>query len=194
MGVAGDAELLARVIRNPGRLCLGPTTTTGSFPYGGVSLGFHRDAEIVWVTEYVETHDPMSGRIVEVGRRGVEYPVIYCSLEGWQWDEDAVQATFSRASKPTQNPFPTPAESVISGTVIPGLVGAWPPMLMASEDPALPSIYSRRPIPLLSLRDAIAISRMKPGGLPMRFAPTPTADWATNGDFQIGRVEQMVMP
>lgn len=194
MGAALDPELLSRAMRSPGRIVLGPTTNTGAFPYGGVSLGFHRRGEAQWRGEYFESKDPASGRVVEAGRRGVEYPEILCQIEGSQWDEDFVQGIFSRASKPTTNSYPLPAESVASGTVIPSVVPVMPPVLIAALDAASPSIYLRRPISLLDLRKSVALSQVEPAGLPIRIIPTPTSDWATNGDYQIGRLEQMVIP
>lgn len=190
MGVATDAELLARAIKNPGRLILGPTSVTGSFPYGGTSLGHHRDGEIQWHAEYIPTRDPASGMMSEIGRAGAEYPEIYCLIEGPNWDEDVVFATFKGAVRVAA---PEPAETRAQGSRTTVIVPAWPPLLLASEDPSLKSIYIPRPIPTLSLRAGVALSRMFHAGLPMRFTPTINSDYATTPPWQCARLENIVL-
>lgn len=192
MGAATDNERLAQAIHNPGRLVLGPTATTGSFPYGGVNLGPHRDAEIVWQAQYFEVRDPASGRVVEMGRDGAEYPEIYCLADGI-WDEDIVVGAFSRYTRASSTTYPSPAEARIDGANVPKLVAAWPPLLFVADDPMHKSVYFRRPLPTLSLRQASALSREAKVGLPLRFIPTPDLAWASTPDWQIARLENITL-
>jgi len=191
--VTSDKDLLARAVRNPGRFILGPTQTTGGGTYGGVSLGFHRDGEAVWRSDYVQVRDPASGRIVEIGRNGADYPEVYALVDGPSWDEDMLQGIFARFTRPSQNAVPTPAETRIDGTIIPSNVLAWPPILFAADDPAHKSIYFRRPLPTLSLRQGVALSQALRAGLPVRFIPSPDSAWVTVPDYQIARIENIVL-
>jgi hypothetical protein len=193
MGTATDQELLARSLRNPGRLVLGPTTLLGGFPYGGVSLGFHHDAEIIWHSEYVRVRDPASGRLSEVGRRGAEWPEIYCVVDGYAWDTDALIAVFSRTISPVGTNVPQPPETVIQGTTIPFTMSVWAPMLFAPTDPRQKAVYFTRPIPTLSLRTSTALAMNRRAGLPLMFSPTADSNWATRGDYQIGRLENLTL-
>lgn len=191
MGATANADLLQKARRNPGRLVLGPTTLSGSLsassPFGGVALGLNAEAEIVWRTEYDPVRDPASGRIAHVGRRACDYPELYCLIEGPAWDEDVLAVTFARATKfGGSSP-----ETRIEGTVIPSDVGAWPPVLFVSEDPKGKCVYFRRPLLLLSLRNAVAIANAKKCGLPMRFVPSPDSAWQTTPDWQICKRENL---
>lgn len=187
MGAATDLQRLSQAVKNPGRLVLGPTSTSGSYPYGGVSLGFQTDSEVRWRAEYVETHDPSSGRIVEIGRRGVEWPEIYTMIEGTAWDEDIIQAVFTSASLQS---IVTPVEASAQGTTMPHVVSAWPPLLFAPYDQTHKAVYFRRPIPTLSLQQSLALSHAKKCGLPVRFTPSPCS---SGKDWQVARLENIAL-
>lgn len=184
---ATESEQLARAVRNPGRLVLGPTATTGSFPFGGVELGAHRDAEVVWQEEQIRVRDPLSGRTSEVGRNGAAFPEVFCIIEGPQWDEDLLVALFSRATRSTDDPAETRAE----GDALPQNYATWPPLAFIPDDLNLKAVYFRRPIPTLSLRQSTALSQEFRCGLPVRFVPTVTIDWQTIPDWQVARWENI---
>jgi hypothetical protein len=191
MGAAQDPELLARAVNNPGRLVLGPTSTTSAFPYGGVNLGFFRDGEVVWHVEYNRNRDPASGRTSEINREGVEFPEIYCLIEGPSWDEDITLAAFQRALQASGLSFSQPTEARPGGTNMPTVVVACPPILMAAEDPAQRSVYMRRPVLTLSIRQATAIAQTLKAGLPLLFTPTP--DSSGDDDWQCARLENITL-
>lgn len=187
-----DRQSLAQAMCNPGRLVLGPTQITGAFPYGGVALGFHSDAEIVWRTDLILSQDVMSHRVTEAGRHGEDFPEIYCLLSGVQWDENFLLGAFQRAIASSALPYPDPPETRIQGGSIPFGVKAWPPMLFAANDPTHKSVYFTRPLPTLSLREGVAIAKTRQAGLPVRFIPTPTSE-AGIPDWQVVRLENMIL-
>lgn len=189
MGAATDAELLARAVHNPARLILGPTTTTGGIPYGGVSLGLVRDADIIWHGEYVPSKDPSSGRVQEVGVRGVEYPELYVLIEGNTWDEDVLQNAFTSAVGPSGLIYGNPPEALIQGDVIPHGRRAWAPVLFAALDPKHKSVYFRRPVLTIALGRAVAFAHERKSGLPLFFTPTPSSRGV--GDWQCARLENI---
>lgn len=192
MGSASDIEKLAQAVRNPGRLILGPTSTTGSFPYGGVSLGFVSEAEVIPDARYQESMDPASGALAEVARRSVENLRIVCLLDE-AWDEDALMAIFTKSTPSTGLAFQSPPETRVEGAMIPAVVPAWSPLLFAADDPNQKSVYIRRPVPRLSLRDSVRFSKTYRAGLPVVFSATPDLAWATTPPWQICRLENVTL-
>jgi len=190
MGTSTDAERLALAVKNPGRFILAPTTTSGPWPYGGTSLGLVTECELDWDVLITLKRDPASGAIVEASR-GVETPILTCVIDGVAWDEDVLAAVFTRTSGAL--PVTSPAEVQIGGTAIPAVVPAWQPVLFAALDPRHKSIYFRRPIPLLSLRSAVAFAQNRKAGLPVKFIPTPDTAWATTPPWQISRLENITL-
>lgn len=193
MGAATDLERLAKAVRAPGRLCLGPTAVSGSYPFGGVNLGFHRDGEIVWNARYQPIHEPTSGAVSEVARRSVEFPEVYCLIEGPQWDEDVVAGTFSSVTRSGALAHASPAENRINGTLIASGVEAWPPMAFVPNDTNQDAIYIPRPYPTLSLKQAVRLSMLFGAGLPMKFTPSSHAAWQTQGFYQVCRWENVIL-
>lgn len=193
MGAASDQELLARAVKAPGRLILGPTSTTSAPYYGGLNLGFHSDGEVQWNVRYQPIPEPTSGLLASMSRRSVDYPEIYCLIDGPRWDEDILAGAFSSTTSGASLPFQSPVEARINGTLIPFPVSAWPPMLWAPDDTNESGIYFRRPYPLLSLRHSVALSNIMGAGLPMRWAPSPDSLWATIPFYQCCRVENMIL-
>lgn len=193
MGASSDLELLAMAVRNPGRLCLGPTTVTGGFPHGGTSLGVITDAELVWDSAYVEHRDPMGGTLSEVWHDSVTFPRIYVTLQGPQWDEDALLALFAQRTPADSLTYVSPAETRIGGTVVPSQVPFWPPLLFSAADPAQRSVYFRRPCPVLSLRESVRLSQVHKAGLPLVFCPIPDSANATTPFWQSARLENITL-
>jgi hypothetical protein len=189
MGAATDAALLARAVRNPGRLCLGPTTKTGSFPYGGKSLGFSRENEVDFQVEYYKSLDPSSGALLEVSRRRVEIPVFSFLAEGMPWDEDLVAATFAKSTSGLGSPVETRAE----GSVMPGVVQAWNPVLFKPFDDNLPCIYLRRPVSLLSMRRAVQLAMARKAGLPIFLYPLVAEGYQSTPYWQFGRFSNILL-
>lgn len=194
MTAAQDPELLARAIRNPGRLVVAPTTTSGAFPYGGTPVGLVTAAELEWDVRYQENRDPASGgAISEVARRSVEFPRLALMLDGPQRDEDALLAIFTQATPFSGLAVQSPRETRLEGTLLPRVVAAWLPLLFASLDPLGECAYFRRPVPLLSLRKSVEYAAKRKAGLPILFAPTPDAAWATIPYWQVGRLENLTL-
>lgn len=189
MSGATEKEMLVRALHNPGRLILGPTTTTGGANYGGVLLGPHRDGEAVWRGNYSIYLDPMSKQPASVGRHGAEWPEIYCLLDGPTWDEDFLQAAFSQATSAVGLAVQDPPEARVEGTTVPFDASAWPPILFAANDPSLKSIYIPRPYPTLSLRQGVALSKRLRAGLPIRLIPSPCGDGSL--PWQVARLENI---
>lgn len=189
MGVASDLEQLARATRNPGRLCLAPSTTSGGFPYGGTQLGLHTECELDFSCTYVDVFDPASGVYVESERLSVEVPSILCVVDGPYWDEDVLQAVFQKTSAgAVAFPKEVRLEGTLNGTPT---TTAWQPMLFAPYDPQHKAIYFRRPMPRLSLRRSVQLAQQYKAGLPLLFRPTPDAAWATTPYWQVARVENL---
>jgi hypothetical protein len=188
LGASSDVELLARVVRNPGRLVMSPGSTSGAFPYGGTSLGLTRGGELVVDVRYAENRDPASGAVNEIARRTVETPRLVFVVEGPSWDEDLVAAAFSRTvSLPTQSPPDVRAE----GTLLPGVVQATSPILFAADDPKGKSVYFKRPLVIVHLGLPVPFSWRK-AGLPIVIVPSPHSG-ATSGHWQIARLGNLVL-
>lgn len=170
MGSATDAELLARAVRNPGRFCLGPTTLSGSFPFGGVSLGFSASARARWDIQYERRYDPSTRALVEIGR-GVENLAVHAL--NYDWDEDLVPAIFTQTTPSSGLADPSPPESRVEGATVPRLVPATAPVLFVSDDTQGKCVFIRRPLITLDMSDpfiqfAIARKHM----LPVEIEPT----------------------
>lgn len=193
MGTAQDPELLARAVRNPGRLILAPTTVTGGFPWGGKSLGFTRGMRCEFEVRYQRIYDPSSGVLVKVVRRRVEFPVLGCLLEGPAWDPDVLAALASQSTPSTGLAVQQPPETRLEGTLIPAEVPAWQKLLFVSDDPQGACAVIRRPVPLIDLSQAIEFAAKRKCGFPVRFAPTPDSAWASTPFWQIARRENLTL-
>jgi len=79
---------LAQVLQTPGRLCIGPTTLTTTFPYGGTALGSTREIRVVRTTGYYDVDaEELGGQVVESVWSGENY-ALGCYFR--QWDETAL--------------------------------------------------------------------------------------------------------
>lgn len=175
MGAASADELLARVLHNPGRLCVSPTSTTSDFPHGGTSLGEVVAVDLELDVAYQEIRDPASGALAKVIRRRVEVPRLIFLLAGPSWDEDTLAAVLTQTRSAANLTIKKPAETRLEGTVIPYPVAAWEPILFSSIDPRGKSVYFRRPVGRLQLGRAVAFARDRKAGLPLVFDPTPNS-------------------
>lgn len=188
MGAATDAELLARVVRNPGRLALGPTNLALPFPFGGKSLGFTRGLELVWDFVQGVTRDPTSGVVTEVTRRRVEVPDLVGLAEGVAWDEDLLVALYTQTSVFGSG---SNTDVRIEGTQIPAVVPAWQRVVFAADDARGKSVLLRRPVPRL-VQQSMALALKLKCGLPFRLTPTPSSD-VTGPFWQIARLGNLVL-
>lgn len=195
-----DVDLLATAVRNPGRLVIGPTSTTS--PYGGTTIGVRRDCDIRWLTEYQDVRDPMSGALLKRIRRSIEIPYMRFLLE-LPFDQNALNAAFN-ASTPAGSLTFSPPETRINGSVIPQAVvsalASQAPLALIADDPRLPSVYFLMAIPKL-VEDVSRFSMSDKALLVVDFEPIPTADTGDPGYpyvgskpwFQIGRFENVVL-
>jgi hypothetical protein len=83
---------LAQVLQTPGRLCISPTSLSGSFPYGGTSLGSVREIRVARTSGYYDVSaEELGGQVVESVWSGENY-ALGCYLR--QWDETALGTVF----------------------------------------------------------------------------------------------------
>ena len=200
-----DLELLASAIHTPGRLVLGPSSTTGAFPYGGTPIGIRRDAEVHWLTDYQDIRDPMSGALLKRIRRSIEIPVVRFLLE-CPWDQNVLDAGFNDTAPAANLAFPQPPETQIQGSVVPAalvaaLGGATPvSFALVADDTRQPSVYFLMTLPRI-VADVTAFHPRKIASLVVDFEPIPTSD---TGDplypyvgskpwFQVSRWENVVL-
>lgn len=190
MGAAPDVELLARAIRNPGRICMGPSTLSGSFPFGGRDMGLHRNADLFIAGEYQETHDPSDGQYLETGRRSIENLWIDFMIEGPRWDEDFLQAIQANFTKPANLPVTSPPETQILGGGDPTTLTPLPPLLFAADDIENgESIYIPRPI-ARGLGVGIRLSLQAKCAMPIRIKASGVLNMQA---FQVCRFSNMVL-
>ena len=204
MGEATDAELLQRALRNPGRLCSAPNSTTSAFPHGGMSLGYVVAVDLEWDTAYQEIRDPLSGALQKVLRRRVEVPRLAILVDGPSWDEDYLAAVLTQARAGSSLTVKKPAEARGEGSVLPFPVAAWEPLLFSPIDPRGKAVYFRRPVGRLQPGRAVAFAQERKAGLPIVFDPTPnstgvqtTSSGATSYPsspyWQIARLENLTL-
>jgi hypothetical protein len=192
MGAASDAELLRRVVRNPGRLVLGPTSAGGAFPHGGTSLGLTRGGRLRMDGRFEETRDPASGAIQEVARRWVEFPRLVFLLEGVAWDEDLLAAAFASTTSISSR---APAEVRANGTILPSVLQATSPILFEADDPRGKSVYFKRPLVIFQFGEAIPFMMKEKAGFPLVIVPTPHTGTSSIAAFwQIARLENLSLP
>jgi len=79
---------LSQVLQTPGRLCIGPTSFSGSFPYGGTALGSTREIRVIRTSGYFDvTAEELGEQVVESVWCGEQY-ALGCYFR--QWDETAL--------------------------------------------------------------------------------------------------------
>lgn len=190
MGAATDLQDLARAVRNPGRLCLGPTAVSGAFPFGGLSVGLHRGAELVLAGRIQETEDATNGQLLEVARRSIENLWIDLVIDGPGWDEDLLQYIYSKTNRSSTLASQYPAETQIVGGGDATTLTPLPPLLFAAED-ALKgdSAYILRPV-AIGLGLGIAFARSKKAGMPIRIKATGVKN---RDPWQVSRLANVVL-
>jgi hypothetical protein len=204
MGAATDAELLARVVRNPGRLCVSPSSTTSDFPHGGTALGEVVDVVLEWDVAYQEIRDPLCGALSKLVRRRIEVPRLAFLLAGPAWDEDVIAAILTQTRAAANLTVKKPAETRLEGSVIPYPVAAWNPILFSPLDPRGKAVYFRRPIGRIRLGSATAFAQDRKAGFPLVFDPTPNStgvqvslspatSYPSSPYWQIARLENLVL-
>lgn len=193
MGAASDTTLLARALRNPGRLVLNPSNLAGTFPYGGTSLGFVREARLSFDVAYRELRDPTSGAVLKVVRKTVEVPRLAVALDGPQWDENATAGLFTKTTAAASLPHPSPAETRLEGTLLPAVVPTWGTLLFDAEDPKHPSVGFRNAVPKLDPTRMVAFARLLKASLFVVFVPVPDTSWTSSPYWSICRRENMTL-
>lgn len=189
MGTLSDVELLARSLKNPARLCLAPTTTSGSFPYSGTSLGFARATRLRYDVIYDRRYDPTTRQLREVGRIGVENVALLGILDGY--DEDLIAAIYTKTTAAASLAVPYPPEVRIEGATVPAVVPAIAAVLFASIDPRQKSVYFRRPVVTIDMADPITqYALRRNAGLPFVIEPTPPSG---KKPWQIARLENLTL-
>lgn len=153
-----DASLLAFAIRNPGRLLLGPTTVSGSWPYGGTAIGVRRAAKMQLLTREQEIQDPANGNLLGVVPRANERVRLAYLLEP-PWDSNVIPKAFAGGSG-----------SNFDGTVVPRarIAPLSSPLAFVADDPTGFSWYAKIVIPRLVL-DPVEASLQGPATISLVF-------------------------
>lgn len=90
---------LSQVLQTPGRLCIGPTSLTGSFPYGGTALGSTSKIVITRTSGYYDVEaEELGGTVVESVWCGEQY-ALGCYFR--QWDETALGTVYENTTTGT---------------------------------------------------------------------------------------------
>jgi hypothetical protein len=192
LGASSDVDLLARVVRNPGRLVLAPLSSSAAFPYQGTPLGLTRGGKVFLDVRYQENRDPASGAIQEIARRWVEFPRLVFLVEGPGWDEDVLASAF--ASTTVSSAATYPPETRANGTIFPSVVRASAPILFAADDPKGKSVYFKRPLVIFQFGESVPLSLREKAGLPIVIIPTPHQGTSkVNPFWQIGRLGSLAL-
>lgn len=197
MGTLADSELVARALENPGRLVYGPTSNSGSFPFGGRTIGIKRHARLRFLAEYQDVRDPASGGLQYVARRKIEQPRLIFMLDP-PWDVDVLPLTFNSTASGTVQ---SPEEAGIVGSVIPkGRLKTGAGLLFVADDMRHLSVYFRLFVSRLSFDDASDLGPRRGAPLPLIFDPIQCIDSTDSGypylptksPWSVRRLENMV--
>jgi hypothetical protein len=180
---------LARVLNNPGRLIVAPTSTGigSSYPYGGTPLGVVKRARLRWGIRYENVVAEEWGEAIETIRTG-ERPLLAFLLE--QWDDDAIRKFFPRV---TLTPSPAGLTDMvrIDGAAGPGYVAAIDPILFAPFDPSHKAIFFRRPIARLLDDAETAFAVDETAAFPFVFEAQRDQAWSSVPPWQVDRLEHL---
>lgn len=176
----------ARVLRVPGRICANPTTTSGSFPYGGTALGKTRGLTVQNLAGFFPiTAWELGGAPVEYLHRGEAW-MAHGFL--WSWDNDAVALVWpnSAVGAITQH-----RRIVGPGTVKPGhrLSALSAKILFVPDDlTRAPAWILRKAVPMPKEGSSFVFDRDEDFGLEVAFMGIPDAQGDT---FECGRFEDI---
>jgi hypothetical protein len=179
---------LGRILRNPGRLCVSPTSLSAAFPHGGTNLGLVRGVSLrPQQVEWVVTAEEWGEETVEVIDGGRSW-VIAVALRGW--DPDAVQAVLPSSTLGTSG---TPLASHPGSARAGALRSAAAVKLLFSPDaPAQqPAALFHRAIPLVEASAELTLALAEEGTLGVVFRAIRRA--SDGLAFQFGALEDLTL-
>lgn len=137
-------EDLGKVLRNPGRLCFGPTDLSAAYPHGGTALGLVGEIVVVKQTAVSVIRGPDFGpqKPIEQYWLGMDW-VLSGTLK--QWDNDALNLIIpgSSAGTVTQDRAIKSA-GIRAGTPMVSTYGVV--LLFSPLDPYNPAVLFRRAV------------------------------------------------
>jgi len=175
------------VLRNPGRLCYGPTDLSEDWPHKGTGMGVIAEAIATPVYRYeAVSSDTYGGEAVDIIEVGGEW-IFAATLR--EWSNDAITSFFNSAagavSDPAQRVVVAPT-SAKPGTKVSSVVLLFTPY----EQDTHPAMLMYRAIPMISEASEIRMTLQDEMVIPVIYRCLRSA---SNKQVKIGLLEDLVL-